>query len=129
VTDAVMPDDPVESLNIPTAEIERLRSLIRMLRSRIETTERLEIELQATWNENARLQTTVQVLKSELTDRVAEAERLKRSRRELITVRAERDLYEAEWRALSALVEQLRARLDELQPTTATRLSQEFETG
>src|SRR5262249_48961658 len=69
----------------------------------IESVESLESELQSTRNENARLSTTVQVLKSELLERVSEAERLKRSAEDLNTLRAERDRLEAERRALSVL--------------------------
>jgi hypothetical protein len=80
----------------------------------MESVESLENELQSTRNENARLNTTVQVLKSELLERISEAERLKRSNEDLNGSRAERDRLEAERRALSVLVEHLRTRLNEL---------------
>jgi chromosome segregation ATPase len=64
--------------------------------------------------ENNRLATTVEVLKSELVERVSELEPLRRAAEDLITVRAERDEGEIERRTLLERNEQLHTRLDEL---------------
>jgi hypothetical protein len=68
-------------------------------------------DLEAAWKENGRLATTLDVLKQELADRLAEVQRLSRSAEDLITARAERDQAAAGLDAARAEVEELQARL------------------
>src|SRR5215831_11157331 len=60
-------------------EIERLQDQVTMLRQQTERAKVQEAELESARQEHKRLLTTLQVLKTELVDHLAEVERLKRS--------------------------------------------------
>jgi chromosome segregation ATPase len=98
--------------NSPT-EIERLQGQIAMLRQQAEREKVRDAELESARQEHNRLLTTLQVLKTELVDRLAEVERLKRSAEDLTTVRAVRDQAEAELCAARAEAHELGARLED----------------
>jgi DNA repair exonuclease SbcCD ATPase subunit len=95
------------------SEIERLQDQVTMLRQQTERAKVREAELESARHEHKRLLTTLQVLKTELVDRLAEVERLKRSAEDLTTLRAERDQAEAELRAARAEAHELGARLED----------------
>jgi len=103
---------PAESWETGTRpEVKRLQDQIAALRQRLEWAEGAEEELESARKENGRLETTLQVLKTELFERVTEVDRLQRCAEDLIAVRAERDQCDRDLRAAREEAEQLEARL------------------
>jgi hypothetical protein len=73
------------------AGVERLHGQVRALQERVKAVECLEGELVLARGEYARLDATARVLKSELSERVSQVERLRRAAEELAAVKAGRD--------------------------------------
>ena len=114
-TPATRPAEPWETGT--RQEVERLQDELEAFRQRLEWAKGVEEELESSRKENGRLATTIQVLKTELFERVTQVDRLQRSAEDLITVRAERDQSDLDLQAAREESKQLGARLDDAERT------------